>query len=95
MGNSHSEFLTIKRNIYRSLRLVQKDLNIRVAPKDEALGLNVARHSFSTLGVQQGVNREIKALLMGHEIGDVQAYYETYTPEMRDREHAKIIREFL
>lgn len=91
LGDNYKSYETAKRNLYRSLQLVQKELDIFVAPKGEKLGINVARHTFSTLGVKAGANREIKALLMGHEIGDIQAYYETYSADFRDREHEKII----
>ncbi|MGV4405280.1 tyrosine-type recombinase/integrase [Ornithobacterium rhinotracheale] len=91
LGDDYDKYLTFKRNLYRSLQLIQKELDIFVSPKGENLGINVARHTFSTLGVQVGANREIKALLMGHDIGDIQAYYETYSEKMRDTEHEKII----
>lgn len=77
---------------WRAMPLVQKRLGIEVQPTGGKLSFNVARHTFSTIGVQKGVNREIKGLLMGHDIGDIQSVYEDYPEEMRDAAHWEIIR---
>lgn len=86
---------TFSNNLRRDLEKVQKQLKIKLKPKDEKLTSKVMRHSFATLGKFHYFHEDLLRELMGHERRkDIDTTYKDIFPEKeRDAAQLKIIGE--
>jgi hypothetical protein len=83
---------TFRHNLRRSLLFIQDQYNIEVLPKGGNFTIQVARHSFATIGKQLFIDSDLLRELMGHERSDIDTVYKDRFPEeVRDKEHFKII----
>lgn len=82
---------TFIQNTRRALKIVQKKLNIKLLPKDEALTTKVMRHTFATLGKFSGVHEDMLRELMGHERREIDNNYKAkFLEKERDAVQLKI-----
>ncbi len=82
---------TFIQNTRRALKIVQKKLNIKLLPKDEALTTKVMRHTFATLGKFSGVHEDMLRELMGHERKETDNNYKAkFLQRERDAVQLKI-----
>lgn len=79
-------------NYFKTLGVVQKELDIEIMPTGGNLSVKVARHTFANRGKQLMIDADIIRELMGHERDDIDNYYkDKFSKEVRDQAHFKII----
>ena len=90
-----ARYTTFRNNHIRTLKKVQSQLNIKVLPLGENLGIKVARHSFANIGKKMLIQEDLLRELMGHERNEVDNYYKDKYPEkVRDEALFSIISSF-
>jgi len=85
-------FENIRRRYQKNLTVIQKKTGIKVQPKNENLGIKVARYTFANRAKNLHIEEDIIRELMGHERNEIDTIYkDKYPQKIRDAAHLQIV----
>ena len=88
----YAGYETFRRRYQKNLNELKLKANLKVKPKDDNLGIKVARYTFANCGKLLGIDEDMLRELMGHERNEIDTIYKDKHPQKkRDKAHLKIV----